>query len=291
MKMLAQSLGYSVSVHTAAPSSANGDSPLRIMADHHSSLASIGLAWSESASQPMSRKKSSTSKSNETDPMLPMDWSSTTVRVFLWLESVKDWMTHDPNCSMSKFVSLMKSVPVGFSGRTSLALCPPRQPRPGSPNYRATTSRSSSGKSRGSSRKSRKKAGKTPASASDPSEPVRGVCLTLNLWEGVRCTATGENEVQCHNGAGGSSLSRLLETAEDWMQRHPGRSFNDWLRYLSKFFLSQIACQGILRRAKKRGRGVPAHLEAALETIAQRPCDPGSPVQEPIIQDEEEKTT
>jgi hypothetical protein len=36
-----------------------------------------------------------------------------------------------------------------------------------------------------------------------------------------------------------------------------------------RFFLSATACQGILRRAAKRGRGLPLSLQTALERAAQ----------------------
>jgi len=38
-----------------------------------------------------------------------------------------------------------------------------------------------------------------------------------------------------------------------------------------RFFLSQKACAGILRRAEKRGKRLPEALEAALQQVAQRP--------------------
>lgn len=37
-----------------------------------------------------------------------------------------------------------------------------------------------------------------------------------------------------------------------------------------RFFLSPRACQGVLRRAKKRGRELPTRLQAALEAVAQQ---------------------
>ena len=36
-----------------------------------------------------------------------------------------------------------------------------------------------------------------------------------------------------------------------------------------RFFLSATACQGILRRADKRGKKLPERLQAALEAVAQ----------------------
>ena len=67
-----------------------------------------------------------------------------------------------------------------------------------------------------------------------------GACLTLNSGE-------------FPNGAVESSLSGILETGE----------------LPARYFLSQKACAGILRRAEKRGRELPKHLREALEQEAQ----------------------
>jgi hypothetical protein len=37
-----------------------------------------------------------------------------------------------------------------------------------------------------------------------------------------------------------------------------------------KYYLSPRACRGILRRAEKRGKRLPEHLAAALESVAGR---------------------
>ncbi len=66
-----------------------------------------------------------------------------------------------------------------------------------------------------------------------------GECLTLNTSE-------------CPSAAVESSLSDILETG-DIPQR---------------FFLSQAACAGILRRAEKRGRTLPRTLQDTLELVA-----------------------
>ncbi len=60
--------------------------------------------------------------------------------------------------------------------------------------------------------------------------------LTLNISE-------------CHKDAGGCSLSDVLETGE----------------VLPKYFLSQRACAGILNRAEKHNKKMPAMLIAALK--------------------------
>ena len=63
---------------------------------------------------------------------------------------------------------------------------------------------------------------------------------------------SSEGQEQCLNGVGESSLSRVLETGE----------------LPQKFYLSPKACQGILRRATKRGKALPPMLEQALRQAA-----------------------
>jgi len=55
-----------------------------------------------------------------------------------------------------------------------------------------------------------------------------------------------------HNGAVACSLSDVLETGD----------------VPRRYFLSATACRGILRRAEKRGKALPAQLRAALEAVA-----------------------
>jgi hypothetical protein len=61
------------------------------------------------------------------------------------------------------------------------------------------------------------------------------------------------NTSEFHSAAVASSLSDILETG-DIPQR---------------FFLSETACRGILRRAEKRGKKMPQPLHLALQTVAQ----------------------
>src|SRR6185369_5641426 len=66
----------------------------------------------------------------------------------------------------------------------------------------------------------------------------RGGCLMLNTTE-------------WHSAAAVCSLSEVLET-----------------EVAPKYFLSPKACHGILRRAEKRGRELPAQLRQVLERVA-----------------------
>jgi hypothetical protein len=69
-----------------------------------------------------------------------------------------------------------------------------------------------------------------------------GECLTLSTSEYPSDVAV-------------CSLSQVLETGE----------------IPQKFYLSQKACSGILRRAEKRGKTLPEPLEAALKAVASEP--------------------
>lgn len=67
---------------------------------------------------------------------------------------------------------------------------------------------------------------------------------------------------ECPNGGGEfSSLPDVLEAIVP-----------------ERFYLSQRAAAGILRRAEKRGRELPAHLQAALENLADPTTTPHRPV-------------
>jgi len=61
------------------------------------------------------------------------------------------------------------------------------------------------------------------------------------------------NISEFHKDAAASSLSDILETGD--LPR--------------RFFLSATACRGILRRAEKRGKVLPAQLRASLLAVAQ----------------------
>jgi hypothetical protein len=60
------------------------------------------------------------------------------------------------------------------------------------------------------------------------------------------------NGSEFRNGAVASSLSEILETGE--VDR--------------RYYLTQKACRGILRRAEKRGKELPTMLRHALQQVA-----------------------
>ena len=86
--------------------------------------------------------------------------------------------------------------------------------------------------------------GRTPeyVSPKEETESWSGVCLTLNISESP-------------NDAAESSLYSILE--------HGGST--------RRYCLSPKACQGILRRAKERGKILPKALEETLEKMASVP--------------------
>jgi hypothetical protein len=79
---------------------------------------------------------------------------------------------------------------------------------------------------------------------------------------------------QCLNAAGGSSLSRVLETGP----------------IPPRYFLSPRACANIIRRALKRKKSLPPLLEKALrDVIAQDPTLSLTLVEEPGEDSEEQE--
>lgn len=81
-----------------------------------------------------------------------------------------------------------------------------------------------------------------------------GVALSLDpcmAWPGVYSTP---NFSECPNAVKESSLSGILATGD----------------VPRKYYLSPKACRGILRRAERRNKELPARLKAALEAVAFR---------------------
>jgi hypothetical protein len=74
-------------------------------------------------------------------------------------------------------------------------------------------------------------------------------CWTLSGAEWTATLAPSRSE------EGVCSLSDVLEATHDVPPR---------------FYLSQTACAGILRRAERRGKALPEALRVALETVASR---------------------
>lgn len=162
-----------------------------------------------------------------------------------------DWMTTVATSRLSIQSWLTLLLRDGSSGKTSLEFSPPPA---------VMTSRPSSPPSREFLSILPQKDGRIPASLSAlPADtPSPGELLTLNTSE--------------FPSAGGvCSLSDILETGE----------------LPQRYFLSATACRGILRRAEKRGKELPALLRLALiqvagdKTLTSQPestCSPSQPL-------------
>lgn len=137
-------------------------------------------------------------------------------RTSAWLDAVQDWAVNGAACSGTSAVSLLSALPVGFCGKTSLALCPPTTAR---------TSPPCCGDSPDSDLPCPRTGGARSACASAPTGPPSGGCLTLDTSEWPNAA------VEC-------SLSQVLEPSVN-----------------PKYSLSPKACAGILARAERRGRG------------------------------------
>ena len=80
-----------------------------------------------------------------------------------------------------------------------------------------------------------------------------------------------------NSGMGSPTESLTLSTSE-WPSDGVACSLSDTLETGTlppRFYLSALACQGILRRAEKRGKTLPSALQRALEaptTQQQKPC-------------------
>ena len=155
--------------------------------------------------------------------------SEALARVSAWLESVRAWLTTDPGCSSKQYASLMSSLPVGLSLRTSLVCCLPSKAKISPYAWRD---------SQAGGQPSQKAGGATLGSPSDPVTVSRGACVTHSFSEWPSAA------VVC-------SLSDVLEDSVP-----------------PKYFLSPKACSGILRRAERRGKRLPGQLTGALAARA-----------------------
>jgi hypothetical protein len=101
-----------------------------------------------------------------------------------WLDAVQDWTAQGADCSGTNAVSLLRAVPLGFSGKT------------------ARTSPPCCGDSPDADQPCPRTGGARSACASAPNEPQSGGCLTLDGSEWPSDAAV-------------CSLSQVLETSVD----------------------------------------------------------------------------
>ncbi len=154
-------------------------------------------------------------------------------------DSEKDWMMSVATLCSPLDIFLRSTAPVGSYGRTSPAYC------------RATPDATlrafwDSSQDKRSSRPQTdgETAERSQASNQPTTSPI--ACLTLNTREAPTIQGLSLNDGDV------CSLSDILETG-DVPQR---------------YYLTARACQGILRRAEKRGKELPPMLKAALESVA-----------------------
>lgn len=185
-------------------------------------------------------------------------------RIYPWRDAARAWMESGVACGSSSIAFLKSLARAGASSRTCPAFFP------GADVWNAVHWRGFSGFTRGSGseRELRRALCALPhatstqlirAAISRSSSPAwsrsgmasHGGCWTLSTpaWP---------------NDASVSSLSEVLETEVP-----------------SRYFLSQRACAGILRRAARRGKDLPSHLARALEAVAGMPETHGTPISSP----------
>ena len=147
-----------------------------------------------------------------------------------WPDDVMALLDSDRVFSSDAWSYVLRVKPLSFAGRTCLEF---------SAATTASTLPPSLKRLQASVLRSRRRAGAIPACASGRSTPLPGLCWTRNgeVWR---------------NGGSVCSLSQVLEGGP----------------VPTKYFLSPKAAAGILRRAAKRKRTLPAHLEAALTAVA-----------------------
>jgi site-specific DNA-cytosine methylase len=100
-------------------------------------------------------------------------------------------------------------------------------------------------------------------------ENVPGV-LSSNGGEDFACVLRGLAEL----GYGFATESLTLSTSE-WPSDGVACSLSDTLETGTlppRYYLSALACRGILRRAEKRGKELPPALYRALQTVSQTEC-------------------
>lgn len=161
-----------------------------------------------------------------------------------WLGDVQDWLASGADFSSTSLVSWMRSLPVGWSLRTSLAFCQPARalsaPRPSGQATAGATSPPCSQSSPAGTPTRQETDGAQPGTAEATRAARPGGCWTLVASE------FPIDDAEC------SSLSSVLEPEP----------------VPSKFYLTPRAAKGVLRRAAKRNRTLPQPLHDALSRLA-----------------------
>jgi hypothetical protein len=160
------------------------------------------------------------------------------VKVFRWRVNEEDWKMSEETLPLIFAESQTSTNPSGCCGK----MC--REYSPAKITLSGAFLRNSRGLMQPSSQS--EEGGQVRVWLLEKRELSRGVCSMLNMYE---WTVTLE---PFPNADGVCSLSDVLEQAE----------------IPRRYFLSQKACTGILRRAAKRGKVLPKMLERALQEVA-----------------------
>ena len=156
-------------------------------------------------------------------------------------DSASEWLAQGGSSPSHLLKSLHDIGPTGWFGRTSPASCQVTEDET----------------LRDFWANSRARASKRPTADGRTAESSRALVTPTGSPTGCLTLSTSEHAAShslSHNGAVVCGLSDILETG-DVPQR---------------FFLTEKACQGILRRAEKRGKGLPLVLQRALGAVAER---------------------
>ena len=161
------------------------------------------------------------------------------VRIIRSQVNASAWLAIEGNSPSHLLKSLHIYGPAGWFGRTSPVF---------SQATRAETLRDFWATSAARKSTCQKGDGKTPASSPAIPTPMDlpTLCVTLSTSEHAD---TGEPFL---SGGAVCSLSDILETGD----------------VPRRYYLTPKACQGILRRAEKRGKALPPPLRLALEAVA-----------------------
>jgi len=176
--------------------------------------------------------------------LFPRDFHA---RTFPWPESVRGWLESGADCGGRSIASLLNSLPVGFSSKTSLAFY-----RPGAPRNRR-----------------RARWNLEPSVTEKRLKDGRKVYVVSGTWK--RRTILRRSSLRWGNSAIGGPLGFSTLNTSESRSGGGASSLSDILErgpIPQKYFLTAQACRGILRRARRRGKKLPGPLEAALKRVA-----------------------
>src|SRR3982750_3411480 len=168
-----------------------------------------------------------------------------------WRDFVRAWTEHVRDCSGRSFASHPTFGPGGSSGRTfpvSCRPCAPVVPRTAPATGRAGSS----------------------ATTSPTGSPTDGVPAPAAAWPPTVVPWASSSGRWADSGMGSPTGCWTLSTSAS-PSGGSGSSLLDVLEtgpHLLRYCLSPKACAGILRRASRRGRELPASLRSALEAVA-----------------------